>query len=192
MIKRADSAIQSWELLATNCSFTASPWVGVYRDTVRLPSGRIVEDYYRIQLPEYVMIYAQRDDRKVLLQQQYKHALGAVSLSLPTGCLENTELPLEAGKREFLEETGYIAHQWRFLGRFLVDGNKGCGRVHFYIAQQLEKRAEPVEDDMEETEIVFMEPKALIHAIGNGEIPLLATAALVSIATHPFLGKVKK
>lgn len=58
------------------------------------------------------MIYAQRDeDNKILLERQYKHALGFVSLTLPTGCLEEWETPIEAGKRELLEETGYSARE---------------------------------------------------------------------------------
>lgn len=177
--------IQPWKLLSSHERFLAPPWVTVHVDKIKLPSGRIVDDYYRIQLPEYVMIYAQRDtDNKVLLERQYKHALGAISLSLPTGCLEAWESPIDAGKRELLEETGYSACEWRFVGSFLVDGNKGCGRAHFFIARGLEKVAEQVEDDMEESEIVFMEPDALIKAVLHGEIPFLATAALVAIASH--------
>ncbi|HEY4717016.1 MAG TPA: NUDIX hydrolase [bacterium] len=131
------------------------------------------------------MIYAQREDGKILFERQYKHALGAIALALPTGCIEEGELPIEAGKRELLEETGYIAHKWRFINSFLVDGNKGCGKAHFYIAQELEEIAEPVEDDMEETEIIFMKPESMFKAILNGEMPLLATAALAAVASHP-------
>lgn len=177
--------LRPWKLLSSQERFSAPPWVKIHVDKVKLPSGRIVDDYYRIQLPEYVMIYAQRDeDNKILLERQYKHALGFVSLILPTGCLEEWETPIEAGKRELLEETGYSAREWRFVGSFLVDGNKGCGRAHFFIARGLEKVADQVKDDMEESEIVFIEPDVLIKAVLRGEIPLLATAALIAIATH--------
>jgi len=187
VIKRINSAIQPWERLSAECSFANLPWFGVYRDTIRLPSGRIVDDYYRIELPEYVMIYAQKDDGKVLFQRQYKHALGAITLALPTGCLENGEIHIDGGKREFLDETGYVAHQWKFLGSFMVDGNKGCGKAHFYIVNHLEKRAEPLEDDMEESGIVFLEPELIFRAVLNGEISLLATATLIAIVSHPYI-----
>lgn len=68
-------------------------------------------------------------------------------------------------KREFLEETGYIANKWRFVNSFIVDGNKGCGKAYFYIAEGLEKFAEPIADDMEESEIVFIEPELLLKAV---------------------------
>lgn len=177
--------LQPWKLLSSYERFSAPPWVKVHVDKIKLPSGRIVDDYYRIQLPEYVMIYAQRDaDNKILLERQYKHAVGSISLTLPTGCLEEWETPIDAGKRELLEETGYSAREWQSVGSFLVDGNKGCGRAHFFIARGLEKVADQIKDDMEETEIVFIEPDVLIKAVLRGAIPFLATAALIAIAAH--------
>lgn len=183
VIKMDCNNIQSWELLSSEVLFSALPWIRVYMDRIKLPSGRVIDDYYRIQLPEYVMVYAQGDDNRVLLERQYKHALGAVSIALPTGSLEEGETPLETGKRELLEETGYHANEWDFVGSFFVDGNKGCGRAHFFIARGLEKIADHVEDDMEESEIVFVEPDVLLKAVLHGEIPFLATAALIAIAT---------
>lgn len=184
IISNTNTKLKSWELLSSKELFAALPWVKVHIDKIKLPNGRIVDDYYRVEFPEYVMVYAQRDDGKILFERQYKHALGSITLALPTGCLEDGELPLEAGKRELLEETGYIANKWRCIGSFLVDGSKGCGKVHFYIAQELVKIAEPVEDDMEESEINFLEPESLMQAILNGEIPLLATVALVALVSN--------
>lgn len=119
-----------------------------------------------------------------MLECQYKHALGFVFPTLPTGCLEEWETPIEAGKRELFEETGYSARDWRFVGSFLVDGDKGCERAHFFIARGLEKVADQVKDDMEEAEIVFIDPDVLIKAVLRGKISILATAALIAIATH--------
>lgn len=159
----------------------------VCKDKIRLPNGRIVDDYYSIELPEYVVIYAQKGDGKILFERQYKHALGSITLAVPGGCIENGELPIDAAKREFLEETGYIANKWRFVNSFIVDGNKGCGKAYFYIADGLKKFAEPIADDMEESEIVFIEPELLLKAVLNGGILMLPTAALVAIASHPYM-----
>lgn len=187
MPDKLNTKIKPWDVLGTEEPFTVPPWVRVYRDKIRLPSGRVVDNYYRIHLPEFVMVYAKRDDGKILIERQYKHALGAVALALPTGCFEDGEMPVEAGKRELLEETGYIAERWMSLGAFLVDGNKGCGRAHFFIADGIKKIREPIADDMEESEIVFIEPELFMKAVLNSEVPLLTTAALVAIATHPYL-----
>jgi|Deesub1362A_J573_1020465.scaffolds.fasta_scaffold00073_82 ADP-ribose pyrophosphatase len=185
--KKSGKVLKKWEVLSTEELFAAPPWVRVFTDRIRLPSGRIVPDYYRVELPEYAMVFAQTDDGKVLFERQYKHALGRITLALPTGCVEKGESPIETAKRELLEETGYKANKWRFVGSFLVDGNKGCGKAHFYIAEKLEKVADPVNDDAEESEILFMPINSIMKAILNGEISLLATAALLAISTNPNL-----
>lgn len=183
--KKADGKLQPWKVLNTRELFHAPPWVRLYKDRIELPDGDIVNDFYRVQLPEYVMVFAMSDDGKILFERQYKHALGEVTLALPTGCIEDGESHFEAVKRELLEETGYEAEKWALVGSFMVDGNKGCGKAHFYIAKGLKKIAEPVENNMEESENVFLDIDKARKAIETGEIKLLATVALIAIATNP-------
>jgi 8-oxo-dGTP pyrophosphatase MutT (NUDIX family) len=38
---------------------------------------------------------------------------------------------LWAAKRELLEETGYKAKRWVFIGSYFVESRKGCGRLIF-------------------------------------------------------------
>ncbi len=188
-MEKAKKKLEKWELLETSEVFTAAPWLKVHVDCVKLPGGRIVDDYYRVELQEYAMIYARRDDGKVLFERQYKHGLKEVSIVLPTGTIEQGEMPVEAAKREFFEETGYTAEKWSYVGTFLVDGNKGCGRGHFYIADGLEKVSEPVYDDMEDLEIIFMEPQSAMEYILESNTSELATPALLAFAGSPHVMK---
>ena len=57
-----------WELLTSRNVLSAAPWVNVYIDNIRLPSGRVVDDFYRIELPEHVMVYAHKKDGSVLME----------------------------------------------------------------------------------------------------------------------------
>ncbi len=183
-IDRMGNETVKWELITSREVFTAEPWVTVHVDSVRLPGGRVVDDYYRVELPEYAMIYGRLNDGKVLFERQYKHGLEEVTIVLPTGGIEKGELPIEAAKREFLEETGYRADRWSYIGTFSVDGNKGCGKGHFYIADELVKVSEPVDDEMEKAEIIFLEPKAAMEYILEKNISELATPALLAIASN--------
>lgn len=185
------SIVKKWELVETREAFAADPWVRVYVDTVRLPHGKLVDDYYRVELPEYAMVYARRDDGAVLLERIYKHAIGEICFVLPTGCIEKGERPLDTAKRELLEETGYCADKWTYAGSFVVDGNKGSGKGYFFIAEEIERTSEPVTDEMEEAEIVFMEPQKAIEQLLESETAELATAALLLLATHPHAQKVR-
>jgi len=181
--------IEAWQLLSRRKAFTALPWVKVYVDRIRLPSGRVISDFYAIDLPEFVLIYAQARNGKVLCQSQYHYADDKTGLSLPAGCLEKKESPLEAAKREFREETGYMAQTWKFIGSYCVDSRRGCGKAHLFTAKGLKKISRPLTDEMEEGDIFFIPPSRLIEAVMRGEVISLAVAFLISLATNPSLAK---
>ena len=85
----------------------------VHRDTVRLPDGTEGTREY-IRHPGAVAVVALFDDGQVLLERQFRYPLRRVFVEIPAGKLEADEHPLETGKRELLEETGYAA-------RFSID-----------------------------------------------------------------------
>jgi ADP-ribose pyrophosphatase len=53
----------------------------------------------------------------VLCVEQYRPAIGALSLEIPAGRRESGETSEENAARELLEETGYVAGQLTPLGR---------------------------------------------------------------------------
>lgn len=161
------------------------PWLSVLRDEVKLPSGRVVEDYYRIATPDYALICALDDDGCVIMERHYKQCLGRFILTSPAGGLDPQEPPLGAAQRELIEETGCIARNWQALGAYTVDGTRGICRAHLYLASRLEQIAEPVRCDMEEFELVRLDRLALGTAIRDGSICLLPDIALLSMVFGP-------
>lgn len=87
----------------------------VRRDLVRLPDGSHGEREY-IRHPGAVAVVALFDDGRVLLERQFRYPQGREFIEIPAGKLEPGEPPLETGKRELLEETGYSAREWTRLG----------------------------------------------------------------------------
>jgi ADP-ribose pyrophosphatase len=188
--KKPDKKIlKPWKILSSSKVFETPPWVRIFVDKVKLPSGRVVDDYFRVKLPEYAMVYARREDGKVLLLRQYRHAVREVVLTFPVGSLKAGESAINAARRECLEETGYRADVWSSAGAFWVDGNKECGKVHYFIAEELHQVAEPTTDETEESEVIFATTDEVIEAINQGALPELATMALIAITAN---GKIKK
>lgn len=186
------SKIKKWDLLQTKEVFEAKPWIKVFQDKIRLTNGRIVNDFYRVDLPEFVMIYAYDEQGNVLIEKKYEHAINEICFALPAGCMEAGEESTQTAKRELLEETGYIAHSWKYVSSFYMDSNRGCGKAHFFIATQLEKVSEPKYDDMEEVEVSFEKPEFLIkHFLSVNSS--LANIALMAIASNAkFMDVVEK
>jgi ADP-ribose pyrophosphatase len=95
----------------------AGNFIQVHRDVVRLPDGtQATRDY--IQHPGAVAIVALTDAGEVILERQYRYPLRRELVEIPAGKLEAGEAHLETGKRELLEETGYSAANWTYLGLF--------------------------------------------------------------------------
>ncbi|SRR5579883_363386 len=177
--------LHPWKVLDTQEIFTAPPWIKLSVQKVGLPDGRIVEDYYQIALQEYAVIFAQTADGRVIMERQYKHGIGRVSLALPGGAIEPGEDPLVAAQRELLEETGYVTDTWQSLGCFVGSANYGCGKAHMFIARNAQYITAPNSGDLEEMEIVLLSPETLMTAIRQGEIVVLGAVAAIALALNP-------
>ncbi len=85
------------------------------RDIVRLPDGTNTVREYVVH-PGAVMIIAQLDDGRLVLERQYRYPVGQVMIEFPAGKLDPGEDSLACARRELLEETGYTARQWARAG----------------------------------------------------------------------------
>lgn len=87
----------------------------VKRDQVRVPSGATSQREYIIH-PGAVVVIPLLDNGHVLLERQYRYPLSSVFIEFPAGKIDAGEPHFETGKRELLEETGYSASEWVYLG----------------------------------------------------------------------------
>lgn len=170
-----------WTTLERRRLADCSPWLELWSERVQLPDGRIVEDFYRIDQPDYAMVLPLAGDGRILALWHYKHGPGRVHLNLPAGYLEPGDEPLEAARRELLEETGHEAERWQRLGAFCVDGNRGCGQAHLYLASGLRAVQEPDSGDLEEMELEFISIDAMRKYLAAGVIGTLGAAAAIGL-----------
>jgi ADP-ribose pyrophosphatase len=190
-----NAPLTPWQVLTSEPAFQAPPWIEVSRQQIRLPDGRTINDYHQIALADYVIVVAQTSDERVVLERMYKHGIGRVCLMLPAGAIDKGEAPGDAAQRELLEETGYAAGDWQFLGSFVCHANYGCGTAHVFHARNARPVAEPDSGDLEEIEIVLLDPLEVATAIHGGEMRSLGVvaAALLALGSswHPTASHVK-
>jgi ADP-ribose pyrophosphatase len=178
----SSTALQPWKSIGRRLLLSAPPWLDVFQEAVELPSGRKIDDFYRVVMPEFIVAVTLTADDHFVLVKGYKHGLGQVTLSPPAGVIEPGEEPLAAAKRELREETGFTADQWEFLGRHTVDGNRQCGTMHTFLARDARRSGCADENDAEELQVVVYTRCQVIRAMKAGEFGTLAGAGGLALA----------
>ena len=84
------------------------------------------------------IIFAMTKDKEFILAIEPRvFTKETVDIGLPAGYIENDEKPIEAAKRELLEETGYEAEEFIPIGSYYQD--QGCSSAynHYFLATLL-------------------------------------------------------
>jgi len=109
--------------------------MNVREDTVQLPDGSILDEYYVVEYPDWACVLCLDESGHVILTEQYRHGTQRVCLELPAGVIEEDEAPEDAAKRELLEETGYRSSDWTFLGRCAPNPGKDTSYAYLFLAR---------------------------------------------------------
>ena len=173
-------SIHPWKILQSAMVFD-EPWYKVRQDCVELPDGTVLDDYYVSVRSDIAVVLAVSDDGTVPLVRQYKHGAQAVTLELPAGAFSDDELPLNAARRELLEETGWDSDSFVAVGVFFDDATKNTNRVHAVVATGAARIGTPHLDEVEQSagiELVEVQLDELKGLLDSGQI-----AAQSSVAT---------
>ncbi|MES2458267.1 MAG: NUDIX hydrolase [Bacteroidota bacterium] len=98
--------ILKWKTLSSKY-LVREKWATLRVDTCDLLNGRVKDDYFVLEYPNWVNAVALTADHKIILVRQYRHGGDIISLEVPGGVIDGNELPELAIQRELLEETGY-------------------------------------------------------------------------------------
>ena len=174
--------MKSWKTKARQTILDEKPWLTVENHTVELPDGRLIPNWPWVITPDYVNMVVVTEDERFLCFRQVKYGIKGVTLAVVGGYVKEGEDPLEAAKRELLEETGYEAPNWFSLGSYLVDPNRGIATGHLFLAREARYVKTPIVDDLEEQELLLLTREEIESALERGEIKILAWAATVAFA----------
>lgn len=73
--------------------------------------------HFFVSTRDYVGVIPVTPDGRLVLVRQWRPAINAYSLEIPSGHVEDGETPAEAAAKELLEETGYVASHLTPVGK---------------------------------------------------------------------------
>jgi 8-oxo-dGTP pyrophosphatase MutT (NUDIX family) len=174
--------MQPWKTRSRRTILECGKFLTVESHTVELPDGRLIEDWAWVVTPDYINVVVVTEDERFLCFRQPKYAANGITLALVGGYIEQGEDPLAAAKRELREETGYEAPDWTPLGDYAVDGNRGAGRGHLFLARGAHPVTAIDADDLEEQEMLLLSRAEIEAALWTGEFKILSWGSAVALA----------
>jgi len=165
-----------WRTLSSRTIYR-NGWLSLREDRVIRPDG--AEGIYGVvELRPSCGVVAINEDDQIALVGQWRYVHDKYSLEIPTGGSEQGETPLDAAKRELLEETGLSARDWTALGT--IDNSNGVTTdvAHIFLAGNLTAGA-PVPQGDEQVEPRWMPFAEVVHSVMEGEITESVSVAAI-------------
>ena len=160
---------KKWKILSSEY-LVRRPWLTARRDVAELPDGRINREYYVLEYPDWVNIIAVTREGQIVMERQYRHALGKTCYELPCGVIEAGETPLEAAKRELLEETGYAGGEWQEWMTLSPNPATSTNLAHSFLATGVEKVSGQHLDATEDIDVYLLDQDYVRDLLQNNQI----------------------
>ena len=189
--------MKPWKLLDSEYLVDA-PWLKVAKEKCELPNGKVIDDFYTLWQPDWVLILARTTEGKWVMTEQYRHGTGKITLEFPAGIIDKGETPEQAAARELQEECGYgiekqcvtlsEASKMRsrtgldsstplrsaqndtisYLGSFPVNPDRHRGRFHVVFIDNVVKNGCTHFDSTEEIESLLLSDNELQVKMADG------------------------
>jgi ADP-ribose diphosphatase len=129
----------------------SNPYYSIYKEKILLPDNRLTDYYlYHTATGKFVSIIA-LNAGKIVLLKQWRPTIKKWHWEFPAGAVDKDETEIESAKREFLEETGYMAKKWKKIGEFYVGVGHTDQKGIVVLAQDFIKKSK---QNLEESEII--------------------------------------
>lgn len=160
--------IKKWKTLKSDY-IIKRPWLTARRDEVQLPNGVIHDEYYVLEYPDWINVIAEDTEGNLIIEQQWRHALGIVSSEICAGVIEKDEKPLDAAQRELQEETGYSGGTWTKLMTISANPSTMTNLCHCYLAKGVKPVSSQHLDRTEDIEFKLLPKAKVFDMLKNGE-----------------------
>ena len=148
-------------------------------DYLRPPQSQKVLKRLVLESVDWINVVALNPEGKSIMVEQYRFGIEACTLETPGGMVDPGERPLDAAKRELLEETGYGGGTWSYLGAVQPNPAFHNHLCHHFLARDVVRRADQDLGAGEAIRLRFCTLTEMKQAMAEGSLThVLALSAL--------------
>ena len=144
------------------------PWMTIRCDSVAIPGGKVNPEYYVLEYPGWINVIAIDESGNMLLERQWRQAAGIISTEIPAGVMEKGETPLQAARRELLEETGYTGGEWSELLTLYPNPGLMNNKCHCFLARGVRRTDSQHLDETECLEVFTATQEEVFRLLCEG------------------------
>ena len=160
--------IKKWKTLKSDY-IIKRPWLTARQDEVQLPNGVIHDEYYVLEYPDWINVIAEDTEGNLIIEQQWRHALGIVSSEICAGVIEKHENSPDPSQPEPQEKTGYGGVTWTKLMTISANPSTMTNLCHCYLAKGVKPVSSQHLDRTEDIEFKLLPKKKVFEMLKNGE-----------------------
>jgi 8-oxo-dGTP pyrophosphatase MutT (NUDIX family) len=172
--------LKKWQLLKTSEEYKTK-FFNIEKRSYKLPNGKVVDDYYHINRPNYVLVVAVNSKGEILIERNYRRGVDDFVSEIPAGWIDENESPLDAGIRELSEETGYRGEAVLLGEIYAQPGYMNQKAYVIYVKVDETQKPEIKREEDEDIEIEFINPKILDEMISKNEFKDMGALSAIAM-----------
>ena len=159
-----------WKVLKSEYLYRDA-WLTARKDTVELPNGNCIPNYYILEYPNWVHTIAITKEGKFIFIRQYRHGIQEVRYELCAGVCDATDAsPLASAQRELLEETGYGKGKWEEYMKVCANPSTMTNWTYTFVATDVELVSAPHREPTEDLSVHFLIKEEVVELLERDEI----------------------